>query len=154
MYRLNEHGEYTAQQQMDDLQELIELLKNPIYSELQRRNMLDSIADITQHAQTRAIEQAAVEALSAARGDSDEAVARDAVEMLVAYQQYQPKPVKITPHKGGRSERIYARVTPQTKRDLTALVAERQKTNPGYSIADWIEEQLSVEDKGAITRPE
>ena len=43
----------------------------------------------------------------------------------------------ITPHKGGRSERINARLTPDEKRRLTQLLSDKK-----LSLSDWIMEQV------------
>jgi len=43
------------------------------------------------------------------------------------------KGLKITPHKGGRTERFEARLTPEEKR----MIVESIK-NSGLSAADWL----------------
>lgn len=41
---------------------------------------------------------------------------------------------KITPHKGGRTDRLYVRITPENKRKLEQLASG--------SAADWIEKMI------------
>lgn len=49
--------------------------------------------------------------------------------------------MKITAWKGGRSERIYARMTPETKAKLLARVKRE-----GYSsLGDWLEAQAMAQ---------
>ena len=45
---------------------------------------------------------------------------------------------KITPHKGGRSERLYARIRPETKRRLAELCEVQVMT-----VADFIESAVN-----------
>ena len=46
--------------------------------------------------------------------------------------------IGIVPYKGGRSERIYARVTPEVKSKLESICNEA-----GISIADWIDAKVT-----------
>lgn len=54
----------------------------------------------------------------------------------------------IKPHKGGRSERIYARITKDAKAKLLARVKAE-----GYkSLGDWLEAQAMTKPNKACTR--
>lgn len=46
---------------------------------------------------------------------------------------------KIKPHKGGRTERVSARVKPGTRRKLDTICQQL-----GISLADWIEKQVEA----------
>jgi hypothetical protein len=46
----------------------------------------------------------------------------------------------ITPHKGGRTERIAARITPADLERLNQILAKR-----GIGFADWLEKKIKQE---------
>jgi hypothetical protein len=48
----------------------------------------------------------------------------------------------ITPHKGGRTERINARIRPDVKQRLRVILNKR-----GISFGDWLELQIESENE-------
>jgi len=55
----------------------------------------------------------------------------------------------ILAYKRGRTERLYARATPEVKRQLDELIKARKKDDPLFSLADWIAEKLAEERQQA-----
>jgi hypothetical protein len=49
---------------------------------------------------------------------------------------------KIEPHKGGRTERIEARITAQAKGELKQILARTSE-----SFADWLERKIREDSK-------
>lgn len=55
---------------------------------------------------------------------------------------------QITPHKGGRTERLFIRITPASKERLQAICETQD-----ISTADWIEQQLAANQGAEGEKP-